>query len=191
MALFSDVCRSARVLLAQCQRSAAAAAWLHCQPAARKYSQAAPEPEAVVSDNEDINKTFVNRNPRNLEQMALAVKDRGWATVWPSRKYYHRLVLRRTQKHTTAEVYSCDSTDPVLSCSTTEWALKRQLGSMRSVAACRAVGEVLAQRCCGAGITRLYYREVPWMFRSKANQSFWRAMKEGGVVLNEPKQKFV
>lgn len=61
-------------------------------PPARQYSQAAPEPEPVVSDNEAINKTFVNRNPRNLEQMALAVKDRGWATVWPSRQYYHRFV---------------------------------------------------------------------------------------------------
>lgn len=61
-------------------------------PPARKYSQAAPDPEPVVSDNEAINKTFVNRNPRNLEQMALAVKDRGWATVWPSRQYYHRFV---------------------------------------------------------------------------------------------------
>jgi len=61
-------------------------------PLARKYSKAAPDPEPVVSENEAINKTFVNRNPRNLEQMALAVKDRGWGTAWPSRQYYHRFV---------------------------------------------------------------------------------------------------
>lgn len=59
---------------------------------ARKYSQTAPEPEPVINDNEAISKTFVNRNPRNLEQMALAVKDRGWPTVWPSRQYHHRFV---------------------------------------------------------------------------------------------------
>uniref|UniRef100_A0AAZ3PMR6 Uncharacterized protein n=1 Tax=Oncorhynchus tshawytscha TaxID=74940 RepID=A0AAZ3PMR6_ONCTS len=34
--------------------------------------------------------SFLNRNPRNLEQMALALKDRGWRTTWPSQKFYHR-----------------------------------------------------------------------------------------------------
>ncbi|XP_055033500.1 large ribosomal subunit protein uL18m [Misgurnus anguillicaudatus] len=190
MALLSDFCRSVRSLLGQCQRSTTAAAWIHCH-SSQKYSQRALQPEPVVSDNEAINKTFINRNPRNLEQMALAVKDRGWGTVWPSRKYYHRLVFRRSQQHITAEVFSIDSTVPVLSCSTKEWALKRELGSTRSVAACQAVGEVLAQRCLEAGITRIVYREVPWMFRSEAIQTFWTAMKEGGVVLGEPRQKFV
>ncbi|XP_026136851.1 39S ribosomal protein L18, mitochondrial [Carassius auratus] len=190
MALLSGICRNVRTLLGQCQRSVAAAAWVHCQ-SSRKYSQTAPEPEPVINDNEAINETFVNRNPRNLEQMALAVKDRGWATVWPSRQYYHRLVFRRTQHHITAEVYSSDSVDPVLSCSTKEWALKRELGSTRSVAACRAVGEVLAQRCLEAGITRIVYREVPWKFRSESNQTFWTAMKEGGVMLSEPRRKFI
>ncbi|XP_026081442.1 39S ribosomal protein L18, mitochondrial-like [Carassius auratus] len=190
MALFSDVCRGVRTLLGQCQRSAATAAWIHCQ-SSWKYSQTAPEPEPVIRDNEAIDKTFVNRNPRNLEQMALAVKDRGWATVWPSRQYYHRLVFRRTQHHITAEVFSGDSVDPVLSCSTKEWALKRELGSTRSVAACRAVGEVLAQRCRDAGITRIVYREVPWKFRSGSNQTFWTALKEGGIMLSEQRQKFI
>ncbi|XP_016323258.1 39S ribosomal protein L18, mitochondrial-like [Sinocyclocheilus anshuiensis] len=160
-------------------------------PPARKSSQTAPEPEPAISNNEAINKTFVNRNPRNLEEMALAVKDRGWATVWPSKQYYQRLVFRRTQHHITAEVYSSDSIDPVLSCSTKEWALKRELGSTRSVAACRAVGEVLAQRCREAGITRIVYREVPWKFRSESNQTFWTAMKEGDVMLSEQRQKFI
>ncbi|XP_051505618.1 39S ribosomal protein L18, mitochondrial-like isoform X2 [Myxocyprinus asiaticus] len=190
MALFIDVCRSVRALLGQCQRSTAAAVWIHCQ-LSRKYSRPAPEPEPVVSDNEDINKTFVNRNRRNLEQMALAVKDRGWGTVWPSRQYYHRLVFSRSQQHVTAEVFSNDSIVPVLFCSTKEWALKQELGSTRSVAACRAVGEVLAQRCREAGITRVFYREVPWKFRSDANQTFWTAMKEGGVALCEPRRKFI
>lgn len=31
MAVFSDVCRSVRTLLGQCQRSTAAAAWIHAQ----------------------------------------------------------------------------------------------------------------------------------------------------------------
>ncbi|KAI4901985.1 hypothetical protein NFI96_025254 [Prochilodus magdalenae] len=156
---------------------------------ARSLTQAAPKPE--VNHNEDISKTFVNRNPRNLEQMALAVKDRGWASVWPTRHYYHRLVFRRSQHHVSAEVYSRDSNVPVLTCSTQEWALKKELSSTRSVTACQAVGEVLAQRCHEAGITHLVYREVPWTFRTDAVQTFWTAMKEGGVVLSEPRRKFI
>lgn len=86
-------------------------------------------------------------------------------------------MFRRTQHHITAEVYSSDFIDPVLSCSTKEWALKRELGSTRSVAACRAVGEVLAQRCHEAGITRIVYREVPWKFRSESVSFFFLFFK--------------
>uniref|UniRef100_A0A3B1IZT4 Large ribosomal subunit protein uL18m n=1 Tax=Astyanax mexicanus TaxID=7994 RepID=A0A3B1IZT4_ASTMX len=155
----------------------------------QSLTQAVPKPEE--NHNEDISKTFVNRNPRNLEQMALAVKDRGWNTVWPIKEYYHRLVFRRSQHHISAEVYSRDSVVPVLTCSTQEWALKKELSSTRSVSACRAVGEVLAQRCLEAGITRIVYREVPWTFRTESVQTFWTAMKEGGVVLSEPRRKFI
>lgn len=58
--------------------------------AVRNWSRAAADPAPEINQNEDIDRTFVNRNPRNLEQMAIAVKDRGWATVWPKREYYHR-----------------------------------------------------------------------------------------------------
>lgn len=59
---------------------------------ARGWSRAAADPEPLISHGEDVNQMFVNRNPRNLEQMAIAVKDRGWTTVWPKREYYHRCV---------------------------------------------------------------------------------------------------
>lgn len=57
---------------------------------ARCLSQAAVRPEPTTDENEAFNPTFVNRNPRNLEQMALAVKDRGWKTTWPHQQFYHR-----------------------------------------------------------------------------------------------------
>ncbi|KAM9414230.1 LOW QUALITY PROTEIN: large ribosomal subunit protein uL18m-like [Salvelinus alpinus] len=78
-------------------------------------SQAAHQPEPTV-DNKAM----------NLEQMALAVKDRGWRTTWPS-KFYHRLVFSRSQHHMTTEVFVNSDPVPVLSCSTKEWALKREL----------------------------------------------------------------
>lgn len=63
-----------------------------CVPTARCLSQTASQPESCPDGNEVVNPTFVNRNPRNLEQMALAVKERGWKTTWPHREFYHRCV---------------------------------------------------------------------------------------------------
>ncbi|XP_030635318.1 large ribosomal subunit protein uL18m [Chanos chanos] len=192
MSILREVSRSVRLLVGQIQASVpVGTTWNLCHKIVRCYSHTAPEPELELNESMSVCKTFVNRNPRNLEQMALAVKDRGWGTVWPTREYYHRLVFRRSQHHVMAEVFSRDSPEPVLTCSTKEWALKRELGSTRSVAACQAVGEVLAQRCQEAGITRIMYREVPWKFRSEAIQAFWKAMKDGGVTLSEPRRKFV
>ncbi|KAI4818863.1 hypothetical protein KUCAC02_004160 [Chaenocephalus aceratus] len=158
---------------------------------ARCLSQAASQPEPCAEENESVSPTFVNRNPRNLEQMALAVKDRGWSTVWPHREFYHRLEFIRTKSHVTASVFSSSSPVPVLTSSTKEWALKRDLHSTSCVAACQAVGEVLAHRCHQAGITRMVYRAIPWTYRSDAVQSFRTALKEGGITLSEPRRKYI
>ncbi|XP_029297210.1 large ribosomal subunit protein uL18m [Cottoperca gobio] len=179
---------SVRLLLGQIQR---------CRPivainqTARCLSQAAPQPEPSADENESVNPTFVNRNPRNLELLALAVKERGWKTIWPRREFYHRLEFSRTKNYVTANVFSSSSAVPVLTCSTTEWALKKDLYSTNCVSACEAVGQVLAHRCHQAGITRMVFRTVPWIYRSDAVQSFRTALKEGGITLSEPRRKFV
>uniref|UniRef100_A0A3Q3FLA0 Large ribosomal subunit protein uL18m n=1 Tax=Kryptolebias marmoratus TaxID=37003 RepID=A0A3Q3FLA0_KRYMA len=156
---------------------------------ARCMSQAAAQPEPAAAESDAVSPSFVNRNPRNLEQMALAVKDRGWKTTWPHQQFYHRLMFSRSQHHVTAEVFSSGSPVPVLTCSTKEWALKRELASTNSVAASQAVGEVLALRCQQAGITRMVYRAIPWTYRSDA--AFRTAMKEGGIILSEPRRKYI
>lgn len=79
-----------------------------------------------------------------------------------------RLEFSRSQHHVKAEVFCSSSPVPVISCSTKEWALKKQLPSTRCVAACQAVGEVLALRCQQAGINRMTFWMVPWAFRSDA-----------------------
>ncbi|XP_068180985.1 large ribosomal subunit protein uL18m isoform X2 [Antennarius striatus] len=182
----SEVSHRVRMLIGHQCRSVVA-----LEPMARFLSQTASQPEIREEGNEVVNPTFVNRNPRNLEQMALAVKQRGWKTTWPHREFYHRLVFNRTHRHVTAQVFSGSSPVPVLSCSTMEWAVKKELGSTHCVAACQAVGEVLAHRCHQAGITRMVYRAIPWTYRSDAVQSFRTAMKEGGITLSEPRRKYI
>ncbi|XP_062332627.1 39S ribosomal protein L18, mitochondrial [Osmerus eperlanus] len=193
MAVLGEICRNFRTVFGQIQRYGLLGTTT-CQSvkSARCFSQLAPQPaEPLADNNEAVNPTFVNRNPRNLELMAFGVKDRGWKTIWPHREFYHRLVFSRSQHHVTAEVFSSNSQVPILTCSTQEWALKRELGSTRCVAACQAVGEVLAQRCQKAGITRMVYRAIPWQYRSNAVQSFRTAMKEGGITLSEPRRKYI
>ncbi|XP_054890058.1 39S ribosomal protein L18, mitochondrial [Poeciliopsis prolifica] len=183
-----EINRSVRLLMGQSQRCGSGVASTH---SARRLSQAAARPEPTPNENEAVNPTFVNRNPRNLEQMALAVKDRGWKTTWPHQEFYHRLMFSRSQHHVTAEVFSCTSPVPVLTCSTKEWAVKKELASTNCVAACQAVGEVLAHRCQQAGIMRMVYRAIPWTYRSEGVQAFRAAMKQGGVILSEPRRKYV
>lgn len=48
------------------------------------------EPAVDTSDNDVVAPAFTNRNPRNLEQLALARKERGWKTTWPRREFWHR-----------------------------------------------------------------------------------------------------
>ncbi|XP_061581196.1 39S ribosomal protein L18, mitochondrial [Cololabis saira] len=188
---FGELSRSVRLLLGRIHRCGSVA--VPANQTARCVSGAAarPEPEPSTEENGAVNPTFENRNPRNLEQLALAVKDRGWKTTWPHRQFYHRLKFSRSQHHVTAEVFSCSSPVPVLSCSTREWAVKRELASTNCVAACQAVGEVLAHRCQQAGITRMVYRAIPWTYRSDAVQAFRTAIKEGGVTLSEPRRKYI
>ncbi|XP_019064040.1 39S ribosomal protein L18, mitochondrial isoform X3 [Fukomys damarensis] len=61
-----------------------------------------PETESV--ENEAVAPEFTNRNPRNLELLGVARKERGWGTVWPSREFWHRLRVIRTQHHVEALV---------------------------------------------------------------------------------------
>uniref|UniRef100_A0A3Q2QYL5 Large ribosomal subunit protein uL18m n=1 Tax=Fundulus heteroclitus TaxID=8078 RepID=A0A3Q2QYL5_FUNHE len=158
-----EISRGVRQFLGQIHRCGSG---VSSQRAARCLSQAAARPEPTPNEDEAVSPTFVNRNPRNLEQMALAVKDRGWKTTWPHQQFYHRLMFSRSQHHVTAEVFSYTSPVPVISCSTKEWAVKKELASTNCVVACQAVGEVLAHRCRQAGITRMVYRAIPWMYRS-------------------------
>ncbi|KAK2839125.1 hypothetical protein Q7C36_013939 [Tachysurus vachellii] len=166
MAAVRGFYRSVRLLLGQ--KHTETRSW---NITVRSWSGAAADPAPEINHNEDVNQTFVNRNPRNLEQMAIAVKDRGWSTVWPKREYYHRLVLKRSP-------------------ASREWALKKQLSSTHSVAACRAWETFWLSDAARPESHDSFNREVPWTFRSDAVQTFWTAMREGGVLLSEPRRKF-
>ena len=53
-------------------------------------SKPAVKPGVDPLENEAVAPEFTNRNPRNLELLAVARKERGWGTAWPSREFWHR-----------------------------------------------------------------------------------------------------
>ncbi|XP_039077327.1 39S ribosomal protein L18, mitochondrial isoform X3 [Hyaena hyaena] len=67
-------------------------------------SKPAAKPGADPLENEAVAPEFTNRNPRNLELLAVARKERGWGTAWPSREFWHRLRVIKTQHHVDALV---------------------------------------------------------------------------------------
>ncbi|XP_069344225.1 large ribosomal subunit protein uL18m isoform X2 [Eulemur rufifrons] len=78
---------------------------LECRFAALSTSsKPTVKPEVDPQDNEAVAPEFTNRNPRNLELLSVARKERGWGTVWPSREFWHRLRVIRTQHHIEALV---------------------------------------------------------------------------------------
>ncbi|XP_004449847.1 large ribosomal subunit protein uL18m [Dasypus novemcinctus] len=150
-------------------------------------SKPALNPEVDPPENEAVAPEFTNRNPRNLELLAVARKERGWKTVWPSREFWHRLRVIKTQHHVEAFVEHQNG-QIVVSASTREWAIKKHLYSTRNVVACENIGRVLAERCLEAGINFMVYQPTPWEAASDSMKRLQSAMTEGGVVLKEPRR---
>ncbi|KAM6185365.1 large ribosomal subunit protein uL18m [Rhynchocyon petersi] len=150
-------------------------------------SKPAGKPEVDPVDNEAVAPQFTNRNPRNLELLAVARKERGWGTVWPSREFWHRLRVVRTQHHVEAFVEHL-SGQIVVSASTREWAIKKHLYRTTNVVACESIGRVLAERCLQAGINFMVYQPTPCEAASDAIKRLQSAMTDGGVVLQEPRR---
>lgn len=161
---------------------------LECGLAALTTSSTpATQHDVATKENEAVAPEFTNRNPRNLELLGVARKERGWATVWPSREFWHRLRVIRTQHHIEA-VVEHQNGQVVISASTREWAIKKHLYSTRNVVACESIGRVLAQRCLEAGINFMVYQPTPWEASSDSIKRLQSAMAEGGVVLREPRR---
>nr|XP_025874526.1 39S ribosomal protein L18, mitochondrial isoform X2 [Vulpes vulpes] len=121
----------------------------------------AAKPEVDPAENAAVAPEFTNRNPRNLELLGVARKERGWGTTWPSREFWHRLRVIKTQHHVEALVEHLNG-KVVVSASTREWAIKKHLYSTRNVVACESIGRVLAERCLEAGINFMVYQPTPW-----------------------------
>ncbi|OQR75394.1 39S ribosomal protein L18 [Tropilaelaps mercedesae] len=142
---------------------------------------------AKLSRNNDfeVNPRFVNRNPRNLEQMLLARKPTGWEWDRPSRTYWYRLEIEVSNKNIYGRVVH-NGGSRVAEASTTEWGIKKQLVSTADSSAAFAVGCVLARRCLESGLVAIHVELSQQHQKSRKTQSLLDGLVEEGLTLKEP-----
>ncbi|CAG5046904.1 unnamed protein product [Parnassius apollo] len=126
---------------------------------------------------------FVNRNPRNLERLRIARKPDGYHLEKPGRKYWHKLILTRSNRTVTAQVIHFIN-GPVIEAKTSEWALRKQLYSITDTCAYFNLGRIFAQRCLECGITEMYCDIKP--VKGGKVEKFLNEVVNGGVKLEEP-----
>ncbi|XP_041457133.1 39S ribosomal protein L18, mitochondrial-like [Lytechinus variegatus] len=148
--------------------------------------QCEEENVAELSENDRVNPHFINRNPRNLELMAVARKDKGWSQSYPRKDYWHKLFVSKTNRHITAHIEHIKG-NIVVKASTKEWAIKRHLYSTSDVSASENLGRVLAQRCLESGISFIHVNMKNEEKDKERMTVFLSALEEGGLVLGEPR----
>ncbi|OXU20813.1 hypothetical protein TSAR_006497 [Trichomalopsis sarcophagae] len=126
-----------------------------------------------------------NRNPRNLEFMRIARKPEGYHLNNPGNEYWNKLYVESSNKHVEAGIRHFKN-GPVITASTREWALKKQLFKTHDVAAFANIGKLLAQRCLECGITSV--RCDIDATNSTRYTALLNALKENGLELEEPPQ---
>ncbi|PFX20453.1 39S ribosomal protein L18, mitochondrial-like [Stylophora pistillata] len=159
------------------------------------FSSAATQVKEVdeATEKSDSRKTkipvlgeFENRNPRNEEYFGFN-KPRGYSTQVYRVDFYNKLKFLITNRHTRAQVVH-NSGFVLVSASTTEFEITRHLYKTTDVTAARNIGRVIAQRCLEAGITRVRWETKKGDLRKQRTTAFSEALKEGGVILSEPKK---
>lgn len=130
---------------------------------------------------------MINRNPRNLEKLRIGYKPDGYHLEKPGRSFWHKLEVNVSGRYVNAEIKHYQN-GPVISASTSEWAIKKQLFKTKDTAAFVNLARVLAHRCQQSGITEMLcsIEAVPGGKLDK----FLKTVEENGVTLKEAPRYF-
>ncbi|KAK3746279.1 hypothetical protein QZH41_016526 [Actinostola sp. cb2023] len=146
--------------------------------------------ESVEVENEgfscpSVRAEFTNRNPRNVEYEGNN-KPRGYGTQFTRKDFYNKLNLIISNRHIKAYIQHNSGT-VLVSASTTEFSITKQLYKTTDTMAAMNIGRVLAHRCVEAGLNRVCW-EPRWIDKHKKRvKAFTTAVQKGGLTLNEPK----
>jgi len=125
---------------------------------------------------------IVNRNPRNLERLRIARKPDGYHLDTPGHSYWHKLFLIKKPRYIIAEVRHFEN-GPVVTASSAEWALKKQLYRTTDGSAYINIGRLLAQRCLEAGICEM---EVDAALTGNKCELLIEELEKSNIALTEP-----
>ncbi|XP_054740546.1 39S ribosomal protein L18, mitochondrial [Anastrepha obliqua] len=128
---------------------------------------------------------IINRNPRNLERLRIALKPNGYFLEKPGRSFWHKLELTVSGRYATAEVRHFQN-GPVIGASTSEWAIKKHLYKTCDTPAFVNLARVFAMRCLQSGITEMACN-IDAVPGGKIDK-FLRTLEENGLKLQEPER---
>ncbi|XP_078039150.1 mitochondrial ribosomal protein L18 isoform X2 [Augochlora pura] len=124
-----------------------------------------------------------NRNPRNLERLRIARKPIGYVLDKPGHSYWHKLIVTKHPRYITAEICHFEN-GPIITASSQEWGLYKQLYRGTDTAAFINIGRVLAQRCLESGIVEIYFDKEREPGEKK--ELMVKEMENYGIQLTEP-----
>ncbi|XP_059479720.1 large ribosomal subunit protein uL18m [Neocloeon triangulifer] len=150
-------------------------------------SSAAQQIEKNLNEKEPPTKSVLNnRNPRNLERLRIAWKPQGYHLEKPGRTYWHKLVLKQSQRHITAQVVHFTG-KVVVEASTEEWCIKKHLYNPSDVSAYKNLAKILARRCMEFGLLEMENSVSDYDPETKVGK-FIKVVEDEGISLKEPKR---
>ncbi|VDK61973.1 unnamed protein product [Onchocerca ochengi] len=130
---------------------------------------------------------FINRNPRNIEQIGLQAYPAGYGLDVDRHKhsFIYRANFERHRQYVEGQIEHYQE-GIVLTASSREKQISGQLYSLSDISACANVGRVLGLRCAMAGIHFLQSINMKDIERSAHASAFFGALIESGVKFGEP-----
>ncbi|KAL4002576.1 hypothetical protein ACH3XW_4015 [Acanthocheilonema viteae] len=130
---------------------------------------------------------FVNRNPRNIEQLGLQTYPTGYGMDVDRHKhsFIYRANFQRHRQYVEGYIEHYKE-GIVLTASSREKQISAQLCSRSDISACANVGRVLGLRCAMAGIHFLQNIDMENIKKSVHASAFFDALTESGIKFGEP-----
>ncbi|KAM3723692.1 39S ribosomal protein L18 [Dirofilaria immitis] len=130
---------------------------------------------------------FVNRNPRNIEQLGLQPYPVGYGLNIDRQKYsfIYRANFERHRRYVEGYIEHYKE-GTILTASSREKQISAQLFNLSDVSACASIGRILGLRCAMAGIHFLQAIDMKDIERSAHTSAFFGALTESGVKFGEP-----
>lgn len=142
------------------------------------------ETDIELGDCEQFKGRLINRNPRNLEQMAFGVKPKGfWLEKSPPQNR-NKLVFEQSGRQLVAYLQHW-SGRKIVEASTKEPKLQKYFRNPNTVQAATIIAQVIARRCLQSGYLTAGFDDYEAEGVGQKTKVFFDTVAANGVTLNE------